>query len=755
MNCRGYATSQFMQPEPAKYAHAPNMEAKNFMQPEQPYYAHHPGRFFYVKDNHSKKLFSAPYEPVRNTLSSFEFKAGQHQLDWVVINDNIKLEISLSLSKDYAAELWSAKVSNQSEKNRSLSLTPYFPVGYMSWMNQSANYNKPLQAVICRSITPYQKHNDYFKNKDFKDLTYLLSDIQPCSWETRQSAFEGEGGLHNPSALLQEKLSNSNADYETPTAALQYNLNLAPGQSQRFKFIFGPAKNDQEIQQVRNTFFGSKTSFDQAISEYADYISQARNPLTIKTPDKTFDNFVNNWLARQVFYHGDVNRLSTDPQTRNFLQDNMGMSYIKPNMARSAFLHAIAQQNINGAMPDGILIHKEAQLKYINQVPHMDHCVWVPICLQAYLDETADYEVLDVLIPYQDSETQETVSIHIDRALRWLFEKRNDQGLNFINEGDWCDPMNMVGYKGRGVSIWLTLANAYANNVWAKICQQHNRVTQANEFKNNAQTCNDSVNQHGWDGNWYARGITDEHVSFGTHDDKEGEIFLNPQSWAILSGASNQDRESRCIKAVKEKLETRYGLEMLSPAFTSMRDDIGRVTQKHPGTAENGSIYNHASAFYIYALYKSNKQDYAFKLLRQMIPGPDDTDLLTRGQLPTFTPNYYRGAIKTHPRTAGRSSQLFNTGTVHWIYRCLIEGLFGIKGTKEGLTINPQLPSNWNEVFVERRFRAATFNISIKRNKQDEKIKVEVDGIALKNNTISNIDADATYQVNVSIALKD
>jgi len=158
MSCRGYATAQFMQPEPAKYAHAPNMEATSFMQPEQPYYAHHPGRFFYIKDNESEQLFSVPYEPVRNPLDSFLFTAGQHQLNWSIVKDNIQVEISLSLSKDHPAELWSAKLTNQSSTKRSLLLTPYFPVGYMSWMNQSAAYSNELQAIICRSITPYQKY---------------------------------------------------------------------------------------------------------------------------------------------------------------------------------------------------------------------------------------------------------------------------------------------------------------------------------------------------------------------------------------------------------------------------------------------------------------------------------------------------------------------------------------------------------------------------------------------------------------------
>ena len=105
-------------------------------------------------------------------------------------------------------------------------------------------------------------------------------------------------------------------------------------------------------------------------------------------PRPEFDNFVNHWLPRQVFYHGDVNRLTTDPQTRNYLQDNMGMSYLKPEVTRAALLYALSQQEPTGAMPDGILLAQGAELKYINQVPHTDHCVWLPVCLQAYLDET-------------------------------------------------------------------------------------------------------------------------------------------------------------------------------------------------------------------------------------------------------------------------------------------------------------------------------------------------------------------------------
>src|SRR5690606_24028856 len=105
----------------------------------------------------------------------------------------------------------------------------------------------------------------------------------------------------------------------------------------------------------------------------------ARGCIEVETPDPWFDAFVNHWLPRQVFYHGDSNRLTTDPQTRNYLQDHMGMAYLDPQAARAALLRALSQQAPDGAMPDGILLVEGAQLKYINQVPHTDHCVWLPV----------------------------------------------------------------------------------------------------------------------------------------------------------------------------------------------------------------------------------------------------------------------------------------------------------------------------------------------------------------------------------------
>ncbi|KAG9228972.1 Six-hairpin glycosidase-like protein [Amylocarpus encephaloides] len=749
VTCRGYTTSQFMQPEPAKYANAPNLEAKTFMQPEKSYYSHHPGRFVYIKDEETGRLFSAPYEPVRGPVDKFTFSVGKSDIKWEVENLGIRVEMTLSLPTHDIAELWTIKVANVSGRARKISVYPYFPIGNMSWMNQCAEYREDLGGVVASSVTPYQKAEDYFKNKFFKDKTYFLCETVPDSWETMQLAFEGEGGLHDPTALKEPVLRGGDARYENPAAAVQYRLALGVEETHDLRFLFGPAFDDDEIRKMKSTYL-SQGGFEKSMRDYAEYIHKGKGCLQMETPDKDLDNFVNHWLPRQCYYHGDVNRLSTDPQTRNYMQDNMGMSFIKPEVTRHAILTALSQQEPSGAMPDGILISEGAELKYINQIPHTDHCVWLPVTLQVYLAETADYALLQETIELRDGSTH-TVFDGFSKAMNWLLHERDERGLSYIAQGDWCDPMNMVGYKGKGVSGWLTIATAYALNLWAEVCSEVGRPEPAKHYRSRAADVNAVANTHFWDGSWFSRGITDDNVPFGVQEDIEGRIWLNPQTWSILSGAASKEQIAKIMPQVEEQLYTPYGVAMFGPPYSKMREDVGRVTQKYPGSGENASIYNHAAIFYIYSLYTIGEKDKAYELLRQMLPGPREEDYIQRGQLPVYIPNYYRGAWREYPRTAGRSSQLFNTGTMPWVYRCFVEGLCGLRGDAEGLVVRPQLPSHWEGIRVTRVFRGATFNVAIRRDEGVQEVRVVQDGKALEEPRVTLVEKGRTYMLEVTV----
>ena len=134
MTARGFATAQFMQPEPSKYAHAQILEAKNFMLPEQGTYAHHPGRYFFVKDRDTGRFFSAPHEPARVPVDSFSFEAHPNMIRWDIKYQGIRVELRLSLPVDDACELWEVRVTNLSNVRRRLSFYPAFPLGLISWM---------------------------------------------------------------------------------------------------------------------------------------------------------------------------------------------------------------------------------------------------------------------------------------------------------------------------------------------------------------------------------------------------------------------------------------------------------------------------------------------------------------------------------------------------------------------------------------------------------------------------------------------
>lgn len=422
-----------------------------------------------------------------------------------------------------------------------------------------------MQCIVAKSITPYQKFEDYDRCKNNKDLTFLWAMEKPAAWETCAQRFEGEGGLAYPDGVKAKTLACSSAQYEMPLAVMQYRVTLLPGERKEWRFVFGPAKDTAEIMRYTETYRGG---FAAAKAEYAAYFARFQPAIQIKTPDAGLNNFVNHWLARQMYFHGATQRFCTDPQTRNYLQDAMGMTYVTGKENRKAFLFALSQQKASGAMPDGILLHKDAQLKYINQVPHSDHCVWLPVTLRAYLAENADYALLSELVGFADSPDAAPVYSHIDRAVDWLLADRDERGLNFIRQGDWCDPMNAVGRRGIGVSSWLTMGTALAADNWAAVCEETGRNDAAKAYRQAAEDVRVQVNRYFWTGSWYARGMTDDGVRFGVPDDAQGRIYLNAQSWAMLCGAAQGARIEQLIEAVERELVSLYGVEMLAPAYT-------------------------------------------------------------------------------------------------------------------------------------------------------------------------------------------
>lgn len=747
VNCQGYVNAQFMQPEPSKYSKGPNIEATTFMQPEMPYYADHPGRFIFIKDEVTQEVFSIPYAPMKAELDRFQFGCHSHQVVWQIEHLGLSIHWRLTLPQQDVAEVWQLSIKNSRPEQRKLSVYSSFSLGFMSWMNQSAAFDDKTNTIIAKAITPYQKVEDYFVHQHFKEMTFLHANRAPDAWCANMQEFVGHSGIHAPAELSQALLSNTESCYEMPVAAMQFRLELEEAESDEIEFLFAPAKSQQEIENLVATYSGKYKS---TLAQYQQKQDMKQGEFEFVTGDCVFDDFVNHWLPRQAVYHAELNRLTTDPQTRNFLQDTMALLYFSPEQARERLILAMSQQQPSGQMPDGILLNDKASLKYINQVPHADHCVWLVLSVKAYLDETADHSLLDELVCFADGVQKARVATHIELAIEWLLSATNEEGLSYIEQGDWCDPMNMVGYKGKGVSSWLTIATCYAMKSWLAICDQYLPDSlQIKEYRASLTLLKSTITKHFKVGNWYARGITDDGRTFGTIEDEQGQIFLNPQSWALLADIVAESDIDLLCKEVMQRLATSYGMTMLAPAFTHMHEDIGRVTQKYPGSAENGSVYNHAAAFWAFAMFEQGKAEQGFDVLRRML-ACTETSKVT-GQLPTYIPNYYRGARAHSPEHLGRSSHLFNTGTVAWYLKSLFEGLAGFKPSVNGVTIEPVIPANMKTFSYKRKFRGAEFHVTVKQTNLLEQQQTFVNGTLCDGSQLRQIEKGMIYQVDIRL----
>ena len=259
-----------------------------------------------------------------------------------------------------------------------------------------------------------------------------------------------------------------------------------------------------------------------------------------------------------------------------------------------------------------------------------------------------------------------------------------------------------------------------------------------------------AINRLAWDGRWYARGFTDAGKPFGVRANREGRIFLNAQSWAIMCGAADARRASSCIQAVERDLMTQSGPMTLAPAYTRMQDDIGKLTQKMPGWNENGSVYCHAATFYAYALFAAREADRGYAALRILLPGGRPNTLDRAGQLPLYIPNFFRGAASG--RNAGRSSHAPNTGTASWYYRTAVGMLMGVRAEFEGLRIDPQLPGAWRRARVWRAWRGAEFDIQIHRTSRVRRTEVFLDGDRLPDNLVP-VQTGGRHHVEVRLPL--
>src|SRR6185295_11185625 len=282
---------------------------------------------------------------------------------------------------------------------------------------------------------------------------------------------------------------------------------------------------------------------------------------------------------------------------------------------------------------------------------------------------------------------------------------------------------------------------------WAEIARRRGAPEKAEDLLARRAKYLAAIEEHAWDGGWYRRATRDDGTWIGAKENRFGRIFLNAQTWAILSGAARPERAALAWAAVRTHLLCEgVGALLLAPAWSEPDETVGYITRYAPGLRENGGVYTHAATWAISAAAAMNDGETVGRLLHWINPSLHDPD--TYWAEPYVLPGNVDGPESPY---RGRAGWTWYTGSAAWLPRILAECVLGVRPTWDGLLFDPCLPPSWPRAKMCRPYRGAVLEIEIERQpglRVGETI-VEIDGRSLPGGILGEVEAGRTLQVRV------
>jgi cellobiose phosphorylase len=310
--------------------------------------------------------------------------------------------------------------------------------------------------------------------------------------------------------------------------------------------------------------------------------------------------------------------------------------------------------------------------------------------------------------------------------------------------GDWNDSFDGAGLKMIGESVWLSIAAVKATKDFIELLHYLGDDTAAAKYAAANDKMINNIHYHGWDKDHYIYGINDWREKVGTYDTADAQIFLNPQTWAVIAGVAED--EQALLNLVEDRLKCDFGYVQCTPSYSKPDPHVGRISYFGKGLFENGSVYNHGCAFKMVADCIAGRGNNAYKTLKLMSPYNPKNPYEHSGVEPYVTTNMYLGP--ECKLRAGEVTGSWTTGTTSWVFRTIVEYMLGIRAEFNGLRIEPQLPDGWDEVTAVRTFRGAVYRITIEKNGKKE---IYLDGKKLEGSIVPICEKGTKHDVTVRI----
>ncbi|MGN0997981.1 MAG: GH36-type glycosyl hydrolase domain-containing protein [Faecousia sp.] len=623
-----------------------------------------------------------PYQIARGTGSEFSCVHGVCDTTLTECFDGVRTKIHTFVPSEGRNMFWTISLCNKTERPVAVDFFSLFHFSVDWLMSYSSRFDKKANGMYCTGFPYYVKYEDHDKLQDQIRFKYVLCDSPVYAYEGNGQRFFGcDDHSVMPRAVVQGQCSNKCCELEPCYSIMQHRMNLAPGEETKISYVTG-------ITETYEQMLEQKTSLEQIERIYADtaaFWNQRMQTFQVETPDENLNALINYWLKKQCITFVYTNRRNSYCCVRNQLQDLMGYSLMDPQDAFKRLVKILERQKYDGFLKQHYDT-ADAPLRDLGLMNHSDACMWLILCSVDILENLGDRAYYDYPVRYLDSPVQESVLTHLKKAAHYMFGQVGEHGLCLFLDGDWTDPVNGPGRLGKGESTWNSVALAHA-------VDKLNEVIFDPELDQKSRQIKEAVNRWCWDGNWYLAGFSDNGTPLGSHRDEECKIFLNSQTWAIISGVATGERLEKTCQSIERMLKADYGYLVLAPAFQSWNPIWGKISEKMAGTTENGSIYNHAVMFKAYADLVRGDGDMAVNTITMTLPTnqehfPDDFCAH-----PLFYCNYYFGPGGDN---YGRVNPYgITTGTVPWLLWLVVKQIFGVKLSSGETAFAPKLPNCW------------------------------------------------------------
>jgi len=723
------------------------------------------GEAFYIRDEERGHYWSPMPLPRRGTTPyvtrhGFGYSVFEHT------ERGIYSEAWVYVALDSAVKFIVLKIKNKTGQLRRLSVT-----GYVEWvlgdlqaktaMHIVTDIDLPSGAIFARN-----SYNTEFPNR----VAFFNTDALMRTVSGNRTEFLGRNGtLKEPAVMKRLHLSGKVGAGMDPCAAIQVPFDLFDGEEKEIVFTLGVGQNLNEAQKLVQIFNDSVAAED-ALKAVRKYWDKTLNAVQIKTPDPSLNVLANGWLLYQtlacrIWARSGYYQSGGAFGFRDQLQDVMALIHAGSNFAREQLLLCASHQFEAGDVqhwwhpPLGRGVRTKCSDDYL----------WLPLTACYYISATGDNKILDESIPFingrpvnmeEDSyydmpaRSYETASLYehcvraINRGLRF-----GGHGLPLMGSGDWNDSMNMVGIKGKGESVWLGFFLYEVLTQFAKIASMRGDISFGEHCRKEASQLRLNIEQHAWDGSWYRRAYFDNGDVLGSAKNQECRIDSIVQSWAVLSGAADDNHSRMAMEALSKYLiRSDIGIvQLLDPPFDKSGLNPGYIKGYVPGVRENGGQYTHGAVWAAMAFAARGDSRRAWEIMTMINPlnhanSPEAMEIYKVEPYVVAADIY---AVVPH---AGRGGWTWYSGSAGWMYRLIVGSLLGLKREADKLSFKPSLPADWNGFTMDYRYGKTIYHIAVSRAAgQEEEMRIIIDGVEQKEKTIPLNDDGKEHKVSVII----